>query len=69
MASDLQQKTWFKSHGDRPMSSKPVAVALPVELDTWVRSLPNRSQWLREAIVEKYEREQKSQLASLTEKC
>ncbi len=43
--------------GDRPMSGKPVAVALPIEIDLFVRSLPNRSEWLRQAIAEKYEKE------------
>lgn len=51
----------MKPIGDRPMARKPVAVALPIELDEWVRSLPNRSEWLREAVAEKYEREQQHQ--------
>ena len=36
----------------------PVCVILPPELDSWVRSLDNRSDWIRQAIAEKYEREQ-----------
>lgn len=32
-------------------------VRLPLELDAYVRSLPNKAEWLREAIAEKYERE------------
>lgn len=55
--------TRLKPIGDRAMSRKPVAVALPVELDEWVRSLPNRSEWLREAIIEKYQREVKQESA------
>lgn len=39
---------------------KPISVMLPPELDGWVRSLDNRSEWIREAIAEKLEREQKS---------
>ncbi len=39
---------------------KPVSVMLPPELDSWVRSLENRSEWIRQAIIEKYEREQSS---------
>lgn len=39
----------------------PVSVLLPPELDSWVRSLDNRSDWIRQAIVEKYEREQGEQ--------
>ena len=37
---------------------KPVSVMLPPALDDWVRSLDNRSEWIRQAIAEKYEREQ-----------
>lgn len=40
---------------------KPVSVMLPPELDSWVRSLDNRSEWIRQAILEKYEREHLSQ--------
>lgn len=57
MATELQKKAQFKAISDRNMSSKPVAVALPTEVDEWVRSLPNRSEWLRKAIVDAYERE------------
>lgn len=39
------------------MSRKPVAVALPIELDEWVRNLPNRSEWLRRAIADAYQRD------------
>lgn len=37
---------------------KPVSVMLPPNLDGWVRSLENRSEWIRQAIEEKYAREQ-----------
>ena len=37
---------------------KPVSVMLPPELDDWVRSLDYRSEWIRQAIVEKFKREQ-----------
>ena len=33
--------------------TKPVSVMLPPELDKFVRSLPNRSEFIREAIAEK----------------
>lgn len=36
---------------------RPVCVMLPPDLDAYVRSLPNRSEWLRQAIKEKMERE------------
>ena len=38
--------------------TRPVAVKLPPEMDEYVRALPNKSEWLREAIREKIEREQ-----------
>ena len=40
---------------------KPVSVMLPPELDGWERSLDNRSEWIRQAILEKFEREQSDQ--------
>ena len=47
-----------KGIGTKYGKSKPVSVLLPPELEAWVRSLDNRSEWIREAITEKYEREQ-----------
>ncbi len=40
------------------MAEKIIGVRLPIELDEYVRSLPNRAEWLREAIAEKKQREQ-----------
>jgi hypothetical protein len=37
---------------------KPISVLLPVDIDTQVRELSNRSTWLREAITEKLTREE-----------
>lgn len=54
-------ETRFKpQYGDKAMSRKPIGVLLPMELDAFVRSLPNKSEWVRAAIAEKYEREVKS---------
>lgn len=51
-------KTHFKSKGVGVKSKqKPVSVMLPEKLDAIVRSLPNRSEFLREAITEKAIRE------------
>ncbi len=47
-----------KGLGTKYGQSKPVSVLLPPELENWVRSLDNRSEWIRQAITEKYEREQ-----------
>jgi len=38
-------------------NQKPISVMLSPELDAWVRSLPNRSEWIREAIRKQYEHE------------
>ena len=43
------------------MAKTPLAIRVPVEIDEFVRSLPNRTEWLRQAIAEKYEREMKQQ--------
>lgn len=54
--------TQFKSRGVGTRSGQtPISVLLPVEIDSLVRSLPNRSEWLREAIAEKLEKEQRMQ--------
>lgn len=50
--------TYYKSNYKGKVSKKAVAVKLPLELDEFVRSLPNQSDWIREAIAEKIEREQ-----------
>jgi hypothetical protein len=50
--------TRFKSNGVGTKSGqKPISVLLPAEIDGRVRSLSNRSAWLREAIAEKLTRE------------
>lgn len=43
-----------------PMAKLAIGVKLPIELDEYVRALPNRAEWLREAIAEKRQREQNS---------
>lgn len=50
--------TRFKSQGiGVKHGHKPVSVMLPADLDAYVRALPNRSQWLRQAVEEKIERD------------
>lgn len=44
--------TRFKPLGEEPLAEKPVSVFLPKDLDQYVRSLPNRAEWLRAAIKE-----------------
>lgn len=50
----------FKSEYEGQVAEKPVSVKLPVEVDQFVRSLPNRTEWLRRVIVEAVEREQQT---------
>ncbi len=42
-------------------SAKPISVMLPEHLDAYVRSKPNRSEWLRQVIAEAVDREQAQQ--------
>lgn len=42
------------------MAKQPIAVLLAADVDEFVRSLPNRADWLRKAITEAYEREKLS---------
>ncbi|WP_250123068.1 hypothetical protein [Chroococcidiopsis sp. CCMEE 29] len=48
----------FLRSGNEPVAEQPISVKLPLSIDSFVRSLPNRTEWLREAITEKYQREQ-----------
>jgi hypothetical protein len=45
-------RTRFKPIGNEALAEKPISVFLPKDLDTYVRSLPNRAEWLRAAIRE-----------------
>lgn len=42
---------------DEPLADKPVSVKLPLNLDEFVRSRPNRTEWLRNAIAAQAERD------------
>lgn len=48
-------------YGDEPLAEKSLSVRLNIKIDKFVRSLPNRTEWLRDAIAEKYQREIKSE--------
>ncbi len=41
----------FVEAGEPVMASKPICVRLPVDVDEIVRSMPNRTEFLREAIT------------------
>lgn len=47
----------FNRQTDLELAPQMTGVRLPLELDAYVRSLPNKSEWLRAAIAEKYARE------------
>ena len=53
-----KEDTQFKSKGVGVKNKqRPVSVMLPPEMDSVVRSLPNRSDFIREAIAEKLQKE------------
>ena len=54
----------FKSVGDNPLDKVPVSVRLPVHLAEYVRSQPNRNQWLIAAIAKQVEVEKQAQSLS-----
>lgn len=58
MAKKGNYATRFKSLGvGVKHDHKPISVMLPPETDAYVRALANRSQWLRQAVEEKMERD------------
>lgn len=57
------ERTRFVSNSDVPLAKKPVAVMLPVVVDEYVRSLPNRTEWLRRVICDAVEKEKSAQQA------
>lgn len=59
--------TRFQMQGEVPLTSSPMSVRLPPELDAIVRSLPNRTAWLRDAIIEKLQREELEAASKPTE--
>lgn len=54
---EAQSGFFFKPQGKQAFSRKPVCVLLPPDLDEYVRSLPNRTEWLRQVIAEAVERD------------
>lgn len=47
----------FRPLGKEPLNRVPVSVKLPKDLDEYVRALPNRNQWLIEAVLDKAAKE------------
>ena len=53
-----KEDTQFKGKGiGVKHKQKPVSVMLPPEIDTIIRSLPNRSEYIRKAIAEKLKKD------------
>lgn len=51
-------KTRFTGQGKGTKSKQqPISVMLPADIDSIVRALPNRSEWIRDAIIQKLKRE------------
>lgn len=57
--------TRFQSQPDS-LATKPISVFLPKEVDQLVRSLPNRSEWLRRVITAAAEQELVSEAQQAT---
>jgi hypothetical protein len=52
-------QTRFQSQGlGTKNKQKPVSVMLPEDIDQIIRAMPNRSEFIRQAIIEKLSREQ-----------
>jgi len=62
--SELKKKprkdieTRFKQKGEVAKAKSPISVRLPEDVDKIVRTIPNRSEWIAEAIKEKLAREE-----------
>jgi hypothetical protein len=47
------KKDRFVVKGDSPLAKVPLSVRVPEDIDAYIRSLPDRNNWLQNAIVEK----------------
>lgn len=50
-------ETYFKTDCPEELAKKMVGVKLPLQVDAYVRSLPNKAAWLRRVITDAYERD------------
>jgi hypothetical protein len=55
----IENSTRFKPIGESPLADRPVSVHLPLDLDAYVRSRPDRADWLRKAIAAAVKKEAK----------
>lgn len=52
MANKQNLKPYSRPDDDgQPLADKPMQVRLPVDVDEWLRQLPDRAVWLRRVIV------------------
>jgi len=58
--SNPNPKFKLKSTSEEPLAERPLSVRLSADLDEKVRSLPNRTEWLRKVIAEAIERERQN---------
>lgn len=42
----------YKVKGDRPLAKNPLTVRVPEDVDEYIRSLPNKSQWLQKVLTD-----------------
>ena len=61
MKGNRTGKGYFQVKGSEPLAKKPVMARLPISVDTALRELAgdDLSNWIREAIAEKLDRELK----------
>lgn len=66
MKGNRTGKGYFQVQGKEPLAKKPVMARLPVSIDKALRELAGDelSDWIREAIAEKLEREQQQDLSA-----
>jgi hypothetical protein len=57
MTTRADYLTRFQSTRDEPLAKQAVSVVLPETLDAYVRSRPNKSEWLRRAIQDAAQKE------------
>ena len=46
------KKEQYTVQGKRPLSKTPLTVRVPEDVDEYIRSLPNRSEWLQKIITD-----------------
>lgn len=66
MKGNRTGKGYFRVQGSEPLAKKPIMARLPVSVDIALRELAGDelSDWIREAIAEKLEREQQQEISA-----